>query len=50
MTKKLYTKTFEHKGQMVNYYNKVRVNENIGFCCCGLSAQYGKYYVSYEYK
>lgn len=42
------TKTFEHKGQMINYYNKVRQNKAIDFCVCGLSMEHG-YYVSYTY-
>ena len=42
------TKTFTYKGQMINYYNKVRQNKAIDFCVCGLSAEHG-YYVSYTY-
>lgn len=44
----MYTKTFTYKGQMINYYNKVRQNNKIDFCVCGLSAEKG-YYVSYTY-
>ncbi len=44
----MYTKTFTYKGQMINYYNKVRQNKRIGLCTCGLSADLG-YYVSYTY-
>lgn len=42
------TKTFTYKGQMINYYNKVRQNKAIDFCVCGLSAEHG-YHVSYTY-
>ena len=42
------TKTFEHKGQMISYYNKVRKNTRVGFCTCGLDADLG-YFVSYNY-
>lgn len=28
-------KSFEHKGQMVNYFNKLRNSETVGFCTCG---------------
>jgi hypothetical protein len=44
------TKTFDSKGQMVNYYNKVRKNPRVNFCCCYLSATHGAYVVEYEYK
>lgn len=43
------TKTFEYKGQMINYYNKVRKNKNIAFAWCGLFADLG-YCVQYSYK
>ena len=33
--KKTYEKFFEYKGQMINYYNKVRKNPNVGFCMAG---------------
>lgn len=46
--KKVYTKNFEHKGQMINYYNKVIKNEKITSACC----YFGKngYTVEYSYK
>ena len=48
---KLYTKTFEYKGQMVNYYNKALQNKDIYFARCGISADCGgKYCVQYAYK
>lgn len=44
----MYTKTFTHKGQMINYYNKVKKNKKIDFCMCGFSVEHG-YHVSYTY-
>lgn len=44
------TKTFNYKGQMINYYNKVRKNPNIDFCHCGFSCSYNAYVVEYSYK
>ena len=47
------TKTFQYKGQMIKYYNKVRKNPNIDFCLCGLFydvVEYGAYTVKYRYK
>lgn len=44
------TKTFDYKGQMINYYNKVRKNPNISSCYCYLSASLGCYVVEYAYK
>lgn len=45
----LITKTFEHKGQMINYYNKVRKNPKIDFCIAGFFMEFG-YAVRYSYK
>lgn len=42
------TKTFTQKGQMINYYNKVRQNKKITFCMCSLDAELG-YCVRYSY-
>lgn len=42
------TKTFQYKGQMINYYNKVVKNPNISFAICGLFASTG-YTVQYAY-
>ena len=47
--KKTYKKTFEYKGQMINYYNKVRTNPNIEFCVCGFFMETG-YTVMWWYK
>ena len=47
--KKTYKKTFEYKGQMINYYNKVRTNSKIEFCVCGFFAETG-YTVMWWYK
>lgn len=46
------TKTFEHKGQMINYFNKVKRNPNVGFCYCGYIYDdngHGAYRVEYKY-
>lgn len=48
--KKTYEKFFEYKGQMINYYNKVRKNPNVGFCMAGFDARAGKYSVMWDYK
>lgn len=40
-------KTFEFKGQMINYYNKVVKNARYAHCCCYLDAETGKYTVMY---
>ena len=50
MRKGLITKTFEYKGQMVNYYNKAKANPDIAFICCGFFFDTGKYTVMYSYK
>jgi hypothetical protein len=42
------TKTFEHKGQMINYFNKVRKNPNISFCTMGFEVGTG-YTIHYCY-
>lgn len=39
--KKVFRKTFEHKGQMINYYNKVKANPLIAFVTCGYEVGYG---------
>lgn len=44
------TKKFEHKGQMINYYNKVIKNPNISFCCCSFSCLHECYVIEYTYK
>ena len=43
--KKTYTKNFEHKGQMINYYNKVIKNNKVSnakcyFGCNGYTVEY----------
>lgn len=43
------TKTFEYKGQMINYYNKVANNANISFCYMSYEQGVG-YIVRYMYK
>ena len=41
------TVTFEHKGQMINYYNKVISNKKVN-TVRGINEE-GKYYVFYWY-
>ena len=48
--KKRYRKEFEYKGQMINYYNKLRQNEKIRFCTCCLDMSARAYVVEWEYK
>ena len=43
------TKTFEHKGQMINYYNKAKNNTNLKMVVMGYFAGEG-YCVKYCYK
>ena len=43
-------KTFEFKGQMINYYNKVVKNARYAHCYCYLDAETGKYTVMYWQK
>ena len=43
------TKTFEHKGQMINYYNKAKNNPAIDFIIAGYLTGVG-YVVQYIYK
>ncbi len=44
------TKKFDYKGQMINYFNKVRKNPNISACYCSFSCAHGCYVVEYCYK
>ncbi len=44
------TKKFEYKGQMINYYNKMRNNSNIDFWYRGFSCEEGCYVIAYCYK
>ena len=34
-------KHFEYKGQMINYYNKVKNNLKVKMCCCYFEADEG---------
>lgn len=43
-------KTFNYKGQMINYYNKARKNSNIDFIIGYYSAYKNTYVVEYRYK
>ena len=47
-TGKCYSKSFTYKGQMVNYYNKVRQNKDVEWCTCSLDAKTG-YTVTWKY-
>ena len=44
-----YKKFFQYKGQMINYFNKVKNNPNVDFVYCGFSSEEG-YYLFYTYK
>lgn len=43
------TKTFEHKGQMINYYNKMKDNKKIKNIYFGYFVGEG-YAIKYEYR
>lgn len=45
---KCYKKSFEYKGQMINYYNKVRKNPDVDFCVAGFFMETG-YTVMWTY-
>lgn len=49
MTKKMIKKEFQYKGQMINYYNKVKANDKIKMVVRYLDATKG-YVVEYCYK
>lgn len=42
-------KTFQYKGQMINYFNKAKNNPNIDFIVMGLFPDLG-YAVQYTYR
>ena len=42
-------KRFDYKGQMVNYYNKMRENKKITFMMKYFDCQTGKYTIAYEF-
>ena len=44
-----YTKTFDYKGQMINYYNKIKNNMRIERISFGFNALTGKYELTYSY-
>lgn len=44
------TKTFQHKGQMINYFNKMKNNANIDFCMTCFDCELGAYAIHYTYK
>lgn len=43
------TKTFEYKGQMINYLKKAKENRNIGFCFSAFDATTKKWTLRYEF-
>ena len=45
---KMITKTFEHKGQMINYYNKMKTNKKIKNIFFGYFVGEG-YAIKYNY-
>lgn len=44
------TKTFEYKGQMINYLNKVKANKNIAFCYTCFDCQLRAWTLRYKFK
>ena len=42
--------TFEYKGQMINYYNKMRNNANLDFAIACMSAEFHTWTIYYAYK
>ena len=47
--RKVYKKHFEYKGQMINYWNKLKNNSKIAWATCGLDAKEG-YILEYSYE
>ena len=47
---KMIEKNFKFKGQMINYYNKVKANVKVNFVHCGYNYNKGCYEVCYSYK
>lgn len=45
-----YTKTFEYKGQQVNYLTKLRADEKIANIRHYLNAETGKWTIEWEYR
>ena len=45
---KMYTKTFRYKGQMINYFNKLKKNPNVT-CFAGFFCDCGSYAIHYWY-
>lgn len=42
--------TFEYKGQMINYYNKMKNNEKLDFIYTCLSTEFHTWTIYYAYK
>lgn len=45
-----YIKTFENKGQMINYYNKMKFNTKLASILTCLSAETKAWTIYYSYK
>ena len=45
----MYKKNFQYKGQMINYYNKLRQNKKLSFVFCGFDTSCG-YTCEWSYK
>lgn len=46
----MHSKSFQYKGQMINYYNKVSQNPKVKACYCGYFPTLGGYTVVWWYK
>lgn len=44
------TKTFNYKGQMINYLNKIKTNRNIVSCITCFDCQLGAWTLRYKLK
>ena len=47
--RKVYKKHFEYKGQMINYWNKLKNNSKIAWATCEFNAKEG-YILEYSYE
>lgn len=47
---KIYTKVFNHKGQFINYYNKVSNNPAIAEVFSGWDCKTAQWIIRYSYK
>lgn len=44
------TKAFDYKGQMINYFNKMKNNPKLTFLMSCMSAETGKWTIYYSYE